>query len=307
MAWWVREQEIIEGVVNNHRNPCYLNEADLDSGRLLVTDDLARVLAESDDVFVVVPAAFVAAAFDGITPEMLEGKRLHSGVKGLLPDGCQTVTEFLHGRFGVPEEAMSVFVGPSHAEEAAKRKLTYLTVASSDRETAECARRLLSCQYIRTTYSADMRGLEYSAVMKNVYAIAVGIGHGLGYGDNLTAVLVSNAIKECGMFLEHLMPETSAAERNLMDFAYLGDLLVTSYSQFSRNRTFGSMIGRGYSVRSAQMEMNMVAEGYYAARSVAAIAERLQVELPIAQTVYAILYENASPTRVMRRLMEDLK
>ena len=302
--WWVREPDIIEGLVREGRNPTYLSETMLDVRRLHLTSDIERVVEDCDDLFVVVPSAFLASALEGVRAEMVQGKRFHSAVKGIVPQTNQIVTDFLHQTLGIPDDMLSVVSGPSHAEETARNKLTYLTVASSSTATAERARQLLNCNYVNTTYTTDMRGVEFAAVMKNIYAIAVGLCHGLGFGDNLIAVLISNAVAEMQQFMDYSAP---ASVRHMHRYAYLGDLLVTCYSQFSRNRTFGNMVGWGYSVKAAQLEMKMVAEGYYAA----ACVERMRAEgglaMPIAQAVYNVLYQHADAAVVMRQLAENLK
>ncbi|MBQ9473553.1 MAG: glycerol-3-phosphate dehydrogenase [Bacteroidales bacterium] len=305
--WWIREPEIAEGIRKTHHNPCYLSEIELNANRLHISGDITEVIKKSDDIFIVIPSAYVAQAFEPVTAAMLARKRLHSAVKGLLPRHCQTVTDFLRNTYKIPVSRMSVVVGPSHAEETARQRLTYLTVASRNKNTAEHARKLLQCSFIKTEYSTDIFGIEYSAVLKNIYAIAIGICYGLGYGDNLAAVLACNCVEEGASYMRRRLPIGSKSSRPLVHTPYLGDFLVTAYSHFSRNRTFGVMIGRGYTPKAAQLEMKMVAEGYYATYSIEAISRLYSINLPIQHAVYQILYEKAPAAETMAHLLENLK
>jgi glycerol-3-phosphate dehydrogenase (NAD(P)+) len=229
-------------------------------------------------------------------------KTVFSAVKGIVPEYNAIPARFIHKTFGTPYDAIGIISGPCHAEEVALERLSYLTVAAQDDDVAEEMADLLACRYIKTTTSDDLFGTELSAVLKNVYALASGICSGLGYGDNFQAVLISNAIQE----IENFIDEVSPIHRDVKSSAYLGDLLVTAYSKFSRNRTFGFMIGKGYSVKSAQLEMDMIAEGYYATKCVVEINKKFQVEMPILEAVYRILYEKISPAIEMRLLTEKL-
>jgi glycerol-3-phosphate dehydrogenase (NAD(P)+) len=250
----------------------------------------------------VLPAAFIEGSFDGLTAEDFKNKYVFSATKGIIPTTHTTVSTFLHERFSIPLSQLGFISGPSHAEEVALERLTYLTVLSSNIEMAEIISGRLKCRFMKLKTSEDLLGAEYVSALKNVMAIASGVCHGLGYGDNFISVLVSNAIREIQNFLEIVVP----AKRNLLEYVYLGDLLVTSYSQFSRNRTFGTMIGKGYTVKSAQLEMNMVAEGYYTAKSMMEICQKYNIEMPITRAVYHILYERYSPSIEMKLLTENL-
>ena len=219
-----------------------------------------------------------------------------------MPDENQIIGEFLHQHYQIPFENFLVISGPCHAEEVALEKLSYLTIASRDTQLAACFAGMLQTRYIKTNISDDIYGTEYAAVLKNIYAVASGICHGVGYGDNFQAVLISNAIRELKRFVDAVHP----IARDIKESAYLGDLLVTAYSQFSRNRTFGNMIGKGYTVKSAQLEMNMIAEGYYAVNSLHQVNKQYNVHIPICDAVYAILYEKKSPVVEMKRLAEVL-
>ncbi len=300
--WWIREPEIIEGMKENGRNPLYLSSVEYDVSRINFYSEIKSVIRDSSDLLFVLPSAFVAKTLEGLTSADFEGKKVHSAIKGLVPSTVQIITDYLHDIFSVSYDDMTVISGPSHAEEVAQEKLTYLTVASKNADLAKRASQFIECRYVHTVLSDDVQGIEYAAVMKNIYAVAAGICRGLGYGDNLLAVLVSNAMQEMDAFINSLHPMDS---RQLERFSYLGDLLVTAYSQHSRNRTFGSMIGYGYSVRGAQLEMKMIAEGYYSVKSIQKICRRNNIQLPIVEAVYRILYEDATPRREMKKIVEN--
>lgn len=302
--WWVREHEIVEGLLSEGHNPLYLSEAHIDTSRVHLTSDINDVVDHSEDIFVVVPSAFVAGALKCLAPEQLVNKRFVSAVKGVVPETNQIVTDYLRDTLHVSLGDMAIVSGPSHAEETARNRLTYLTVASCNSDLVKHVRDILDCHYVRTTGSTDMQGIEYGAVLKNIYAIATGICHGLGYGDNIIAVLISNALQEMDSFLHRIEPMDS---RQLEQYAYLGDLLVTCYSQFSRNRTFGSMIGFGYTVKAAQLEMKMVAEGYYAVNGIEKMRNAMNISMPIEEAVYRILYKNEGAAKVMRPVVESFK
>ncbi|MCR4816483.1 MAG: NAD(P)H-dependent glycerol-3-phosphate dehydrogenase [Bacteroidales bacterium] len=311
--WWVREEDAIPEIKENKHNPLYLSEAYLDSDRIDVSSDIREVVEKSDDIYLVVPSAFVDKALKDVPRELLCKKRIISAVKGIVPEYTTIITEYLREQIGLDYSQLCIVSGPSHAEEAARQRLTYLAVASTNKEFAEEVRAQLDCHYIKTAYSTDMTGIECAAVLKNIYAIAAGMCRGLGYGDNIIAVLISNALQEMTDFMQRISPMVGGGDfnadgrlRQFEGFAYLGDLLVTSYSKFSRNRTFGNMIGYGYSIKSAQLEMKMVAEGYYAVKGVRKIIKEMDFKMPIVEAVYAVLYEKKSAERTMKRLLENL-
>jgi glycerol-3-phosphate dehydrogenase (NAD(P)+) len=264
--------------------------------------DLKSTLDAVDWVIIATPAAFLEEAFAGIGESHFANKVVFSAVKGIVPAYNAIPARFIHKSFGVPYDHIGIISGPCHAEEVAMERLSYLTLACSNAQRAQQMAAALSCRYIKTTTSDDLFGTEFSAVLKNVYALAAGICHGLGYGDNFQAVLVSNAIQEIERFIDVLHP----VHRDTKTSAYLGDLLVTAYSNFSRNRTFGFMIGKGYSVKTAQLEMNMIAEGYYATKSLYEINQKFEVDMPILTAVYRIIYEKNAPALEMKILAEKL-
>jgi glycerol-3-phosphate dehydrogenase (NAD(P)+) len=250
----------------------------------------------------VVPAAFLSDALERVEPEMLRTRFVVSAIKGIVPEDSTIVGDFLHQRYALPYERFGVICGPSHAEEVAMEKLSYLTIASRDEKRSEEVAELLRGPFIKTVTSTDILGTEYAAVLKNVISLATGICNGLGYGDNFQAVLIANALKEIERFLDRVEP----VERNIADSAYLGDLLVTAYSQFSRNRMFGNMIGRGYSVKAARLEMQMIAEGYYAVKCIKDLNAHYGVDMPITEAVFKTLYEGGAPEDEMEALSERL-
>ncbi len=300
--WWMRNVQAVEDIQKFKRNPNYLSSVEVKVPVENVSTDLKSLIAKADFVLLNVPAAFLKNALQEITPADLAGKKLISAIKGIVPDENLIIGEFLHKYYQIPFEDLVVISGPCHAEEVALEKLSYLTIASADAALATQLANMLNTRYIKTIVSDDIYGTEYAAVLKNIYAVASGICHGVGYGDNFQAVLISNAIREMKDFVDAVHP----IDRDIKESAYLGDLLVTAYSQFSRNRTFGNMIGKGYTVTSAQLEMNMVAEGYYAVNCLHQINKQYTVRMPICEAVYRILYKKQAPALEMRRLAEQL-
>ena len=300
--WWMRNSEAIDHIRQYKHNPNYLSSVEIKVEPSNISDDIQEVIAKADMILLNVPAAFLKDALENISSDQLAGKKIISAIKGIVPDENMIIAEFLNSKYGIPLEDIVVISGPCHAEEVALEKLSYLTIASQSINLAKAFARLINTRYIKTNVSDDIYGTEYSAVLKNIYAVASGICHGVGYGDNFQAVLISNAIREIDAFVKAVHP----IDRDIKESAYLGDLLVTAYSQFSRNRTFGNMIGKGYTVKSAQLEMNMVAEGYYAANCLHQINKTYKVHMPICRAVYAILYEKHSPHIEMRLLSEQL-
>ncbi|MFD2873408.1 NAD(P)H-dependent glycerol-3-phosphate dehydrogenase [Mucilaginibacter ximonensis] len=300
--WWMRNEQAVEHVQRFRHNPNYLSSVEIKVPAENISTDLKALIAKADVILLNVPAAFLKEALADIATDDFKGKKVVSAIKGIVPDENLIIGEFLNKKYDISFDNFIVISGPCHAEEVALEKLSYLTIASGDPELATCFAGMLSTRYIKTIVSDDIYGTEYAAVLKNIYAIAGGICHGVGYGDNFQAVLVSNAIRELMRFVDAVHP----IERDIKESAYLGDLLVTAYSQFSRNRTFGNMIGKGYTVKSAQLEMNMIAEGYYAVSCLHEANKQYQVKMPIVDAVYAILYEKHSPAVEMRKLADQL-
>ncbi len=300
--WWMRNEQAVEHIQQFKHNPNYLSSVEIRLPAQNISTDLKSLIAKGQFILLNVPAAFLKEALKDITPDDFKGKKVISAIKGIVPDENQIIGEFLNQHYRVPFENLLVISGPCHAEEVALEKLSYLTIASPDHELAACFAGMLQTRYIKTNVSDDIYGTEYAAVLKNIYAVASGICHGIGYGDNFQAVLISNAIREIELFLDAVHP----IDRDIKESAYLGDLMVTAYSQFSRNRTFGNMIGKGYTVKSAQLEMNMVAEGYYAVNCLHQVNKLYKVNMPICRAVYAILYQKRSPVLEMRHLAEEL-
>src|ERR1035437_2522078 len=300
--WWIRNAATIEYIKKYNHNPNYLTSVEFDINKLVLNTDLKEVISKADILIMAVPSAFLKDALSGLTETDFKNKKVFSAIKGIVPEHNLIVGEFFNTEYKIPIENIGVITGPCHAEEVAMEKLSYLTVASQNAENAAYVASQLNCRYIKTTVSDDIYGTEYSAVLKNVFAIASGICHGLGYGDNFQAVLISNAIQEIKRFVDEVHP----IDRDIKSSAYLGDLLVTAYSQFSRNRMFGAMVGKGYSVKYAQLEMNMIAEGYYGVKSIHEINKKYVVDMPITEAVYNILYEKISPAIEMKLLTDRL-
>lgn len=304
IRWWLRSEVDADHIKRYHHNKSYLSDVQINPRKVKVCTKIREAIRDADYVILAVPAAFVSNALFGLTPGHFVGKQVVSAIKGMIPEINQLVTDWVESTYNVPKEHIACIAGPCHAEEVALEKQSYLTIASTGTACAESVSELLTCRFVKASPINDLYGVEYCAVMKNIIALACGITHGLGYGDNFQAVLVSNATQEIRHFVDTLFPLPT---RDLSQSAYLGDLLVTCYSPFSRNRTFGNLIGRGYTIQSAQMEMNMIAEGYYAVRSIHAINEPHQVALPIVNSVYRILYEGTSPVSEMNALKREMK
>lgn len=301
--WWMRNQNAIDHIKSFKHNPNYLSSVEIKLLPENISSHIKEIINQADYIVLNVPAAFLKETLKDVSAEDLKGKKIISAIKGIVPDENLIIGEFMNQKYQIPLTDIVVISGPCHAEEVALEKLSYLTIASLDAKLATDFASFLANRYIKTNVSDDIFGTEYAAVLKNIYAVASGICHGVGYGDNFQAVLISNAIKEIKDFVDVVHP----IERDIKESAYLGDLLVTAYSQFSRNRTFGNMVGKGYTVKSAQLEMNMIAEGYYAAKCMHIINQKYKVDMPISKAVYHILYENRSPVKEMRLLTEKLK
>jgi len=298
VRWWMRNPDTVQFIRKFHHNPRYLPAATVRLKASAIGTDIRACLKGATHVVLAVPSAFLKPALQPLERGVFQDKMVISAVKGMIPDENLLIGQYLNRHFDVSEARFLLIGGPCHAEEVAQEKLSYLTISGRDTAQAERLAASLRNRYIHASVSEDTEGTEYAAVMKNIYAVAGGIANGLGYGDNFMAVLVSNAIIELKQFLRSLYP----VRRDIKGSAYLGDLLVTAYSQYSRNRTFGTMLGKGYSVRSAQLEMNMVAEGYYAVRCIHEINRQNLCPLPIAETVFRIVYEGNSPREEFRKL-----
>ncbi len=301
--WWMRNENAIDHIKCFKHNPNYLSSVEIKVLAENISSDIKHIICQADYIILNVPAAFLKETLKDVRAEDLRGKKIISAIKGIVPDENLIIGEFMNHKYQIPLTDILVISGPCHAEEVALEKLSYLTIASMNVKQAADFANFLSTRYIKTNVSDDIFGTEYAAVLKNIYAVASGICHGVGYGDNFQAVLISNAIREIKDFVDVVHP----IERDIKESAYLGDLLVTAYSQFSRNRTFGNMVGKGYTVKSAQLEMNMIAEGYYAAKCMHIINQKYKVDMPISNAVYHILYEKRSPVKEMRLLTEKLK
>ncbi len=301
--WYMRNTDAIEHIRTQRHNPNYLSSVEFNTEQLNLTDNINEAVADADVLIFAIPSAFLENELKLLTVD-IKDKIIFSAIKGIVPETSLIVGEHFHINYNIPFENIGVITGPCHAEEVALERLSYLTIACADTEKAKLVAKHLSSDYIKTKISDDIIGTEYAAMLKNIYAIAAGIAHGLGYGDNFQSVLMSNSIREMKRFIKRV----HKMKRNINDSAYLGDLLVTGYSVFSRNRMFGNMIGKGYTVKSAMMEMKMVAEGYYATNSAYLIASKhnKKSKTPILNAVYEILYENKSPKKVFKELTEKL-
>ena len=302
ISWYMRRPEVIEDFKRLEHNPSYLTSVHFDVNRISFSSDINEVVRNCDTLVFVTPSPYLKNHLKKLK-EKLHNKFVITAIKGIVPDENLICSEYFRQVFNVPDENLAVLGGPSHAEEVALGRLTYLTIGCTDEEKAANFADLIASSYVKTKTNSDVIGIEYASVLKNVYAIASGICNGLKYGDNFQSVLVSNAMQEMSRFLNAVYP----IERNVYDSVYLGDLLVTSYSNFSRNRVFGTMIGRGYSVKSAQIEMEMIAEGFYGTKCMKEINRHFHVNMPILDAVYNILYEKISPSIEIKLLTDSFR
>ncbi len=317
--WWIRNENTIKHIQQRRHNPHYLSSVYFDVSLLAMSADVKKVVDSSDIIVVAVPSAYAEQSIEKLSPEDWKDKKIVSAIKGLLPGKDILLNYYLQQQFGVPLENYFAVLGPCHAEEVASEKLSYLTFSGVDITTASSIASHFTTEYINTIVNHDILGVQYAAVLKNIYALGAGIAHGLDYGDNFLSVYIANAADEMAGFLkksgaEHIVvgehegedPITHRKTPNYAASVYLGDLLVTCYSLYSRNRTFGNMIGKGYSVKAAQLEMNMVAEGYNAARCIYNINKTIMAPVPLAETVYKILWENVKASEGFKRIEEVL-
>lgn len=319
IQWLVRSEAIRQHLLQRKHNPNYLSSASFDIQRLQLHTSIVEMVAACDCLVVAVPSAYIVDTFKELDPSALEGKLLVSAVKGMVPDKNILLNEWLLQRFNFPLSSYFTLMGPCHAEEVARERLSYLTFSGVSEEQAYDVASYFKTWYINTIVNADVLGVQYAAILKNIYALGAGIAHGLEYGDNFQSVFIANCADEMAAFLKKVGvqrmevgshqgedPVTHKKDANYAASVYLGDLLVTCYSLYSRNRTFGNMIGKGYSVISAQLEMNMVAEGYNASRSIQVINQTLQADIPIASAIYRILWQQLSPAAGFELIEEVL-
>ena len=302
ILWYMRRDDRIADFKRLSHNPAYLSDVRFDTDRIDFSSDINEVCREADVLLLALPSPYIKSHLAKLTAD-ISTKYVVSAVKGIVPDENITVTEYMSRFYHIPADHLVVVSGPCHAEEVALDRLSYLTIGAAETLLSEAFAKRIASRALKTIISQDIHGIEYGGVLKNVYAIMAGILHGMKNGDNFLAVLVSSSIREMERWVDAVAP---AEGRNICNSAYLGDLLVTSYSRFSRNHNFGSMIGKGYSVKAAMMEMEMVTEGYYGAKCIHEINRKANVHIPIADAVYSILYEGAKPAQVIASLADEL-
>ena len=302
IGWYMRRDDRIADFKRTGHNPAYITSLQFDVNEIAFSSDLNHTAEAYDTLIFVTPSPYLKDHLKKLTVD-IKNKFIVIAIKGIVPDENVVCSEYFHNRYGVPYDNIAIIGGPSHAEEVAMQRLTYLTIACHNVEKAKAFADVLSNSFIKAKEATDVIGIEYAAVLKNVYAIAAGMCDGLQYGDNFQAILVSNAVQEMDRFLAAVNP----VKRNVNDSVYLGDLLVTSYSNFSRNRCFGLMIGKGYSVNSAQIEMKMIAEGYYGTRCMTEINKQYHIDMPILNAMYRILYEQANAQQEIKALTNTFK
>lgn len=322
IVWWIRNEASIAHFKKRHHNPQYLSSTYFNTDLIRFTSDVAEVIKNSDCIIIVVPSAYTIETISNLPKDIFENKKIISAIKGILPEQNLLLNDYLKNEFCVNLKNYFTVLGPCHAEEVAAEKLSYLTFSGLDYETTKSIAGHFKNDYINTIENEDIYGVQFAAILKNIYALGAGIAHGLEYGDNFLSVLIANSADEMAGFLrkagiqnvevgsiDHKLSEHLHAEKHTTNYAasvYLGDLLVTCYSLYSRNRTFGNMIGKGYSVKSAQLEMNMIAEGYNASKCIYTINKNITAEMPIAETIYQILWEHLSPEDGFKAIEETL-
>jgi len=308
ITWWVREQSNIDYFTKRHHNPHYLRNTYFNVTNIHFTANVQALVDESDIILIAVPSIHIVSALEGMDPASLKNKKVISAVKGVIPKYNILLNEYLAKQFNVSLENYFTLLGPSHAEEVAAEQLSYLTFSGLDTKQTEEIASYFATEYINTRINNDVLGVQYAAVAKNIYALGSGIAHGLEYGDNFLSVFIANAAKEMDSLLSAIMQTNNLQleKTNYTASVYLGDLLVTCYSLHSRNRTFGNMIGKGYSVRAAELELNMVAEGYNASKCIMAMKDTIQIDLPIIKAVYQILWEGHDPLATFKEIEKTL-
>jgi glycerol-3-phosphate dehydrogenase (NAD(P)+) len=301
VGWYMRSTYVAEHIKLNKHNPNYLSSAELHPNQLILSNNINKTVDDYDILVFAIPSAFLTSELKKLTTPLTD-KVVFSAIKGIVPESGLIVGEHFFKNYNTPYNNIGVITGPCHAEEVAMERLSYLTIACQDQDQAKKVGECLKSRYIRVKISDDIIGTEYAAMLKNIFSIAAGISHGLGYGDNFQSVLMSNSIREMKRFIK----KVHKMKRNINNSAYLGDLLVTGYSTFSRNRMFGNMIGKGYTVKSAMLEMSMVAEGYYATKSAKKIKEENGAVTPIIDAVYSVLYKGKDAKRVFEELTKQI-
>lgn len=304
--WWIRNTSTIHHMQQRRHNPHYLSSAYFNTSLLTLDDNINEVIEASDVLVIAVPSAYVESALATLPPDCFKGKKIMSAIKGILPSCNYLLNDYLKEKFDVQLDDYFTVLGPCHAEEVASEKLSYLTFSGVDEEMAAQLGAHFHTEYINTVVNHDVVGVQYAAVLKNIYALGSGIAHGLEYGDNFLSVYIANAASEMVSFLQKTVGEKVCNQINYASSVYLGDLLVTCYSLFSRNRTFGNMLGKGYSVTSAQLELNMVAEGYNASKCIFKTNEKVGADMPIAKTIYEILWKHVPAAEGFRKIEEIL-
>jgi glycerol-3-phosphate dehydrogenase (NAD(P)+) len=319
ICWWNRSEAAIIEFKKRKHNPQYLSAAKFEMDKLTLTSAVQEVISSSDIIVIAVPSAYIKEILFSLPRNCFEGKKILSAIKGILPEDNLLLNDFLQQEFSFSLENYFAVLGPCHAEEVAAEKLSYLTFSGIDETFTKQISEYFKTNYLKTVINKDIYGVQYAAILKNIYALGAGIAHGLDYGDNFLSVLIANSADEMANFLrkagilnaevgfiEHGNKMESQIHNNYAASVYMGDLLVTCYSLFSRNRSFGTMIGKGYSVKTAQLEMNMVAEGYFASKCMNIINEKIMADMPIASTIYKILWQQLSPNEGFSYIEENL-
>ncbi len=305
ICWWNRSEKAIDQLKLRRHNAHYLNTAYFDISQLKLSSNASEVITNSDCIIIAIPSAYIQSSLNELDKSIFKGKKILSAVKGIMPGDTILLNDYFKDKFRTELQNYFTVLGPCHAEEVAAEKLSYLTFSGIDEITTQHIARYFETDYLNTIVNNDIYGVQYAAILKNIYAVGAGIAHGLDYGDNFLSVLIANCANEMVSFLQSITKEnevSSNPDNNYAASVYLGDLLVTCYSLFSRNRTFGNMIGKGYSVQSAQIEMSMVAEGFNASKGIYEVNKKINAVMPIAETIYAILWQGVSAAEGFKKI-----
>lgn len=307
--WWMRNTDAIQHIKKHGHNPHYLSQVSFNNKNLNLTNNLLEAVAKSDIILIAVPSAFIKEVLKPLNKTLVKGKIFLSAIKGIVPVHNILLNEYLNIEFGVPQKNYVCITGPCHAEEVAAEKLSYLTFSGNNLATTKSVASNFNTNYLKTIITQDVYGVQFAAILKNIYALGTGIAHGLDYGDNFLSVYNTNCFAEMKIFMQYIAKHNKQLNtpHHYITSAYLGDLLVTSYSLHSRNRSFGNMIGKGYSVNNAKLELNMVAEGYYAAACIYTINKTIKAPMPILNLLYSILWQNKNPKQSFKNIEKILQ
>ncbi len=296
---WARRPEVADEIRRTSHNPTYLPELLIPSS-VYITTDLEKAAEASDLWGMAVPSQQLRGRAEHLRPHAHSGVRLVALSKGIENETLLTMSQVLDDVFeSVPSDQIGALYGPSHAEEVAEGRPTAVVAAAPDEGEARHIQKVFMTERLRVYVNTDVLGVEIGGSAKNVLAIAAGIADGVSYGDNAKAALVTRGLAE----IRRLGQALGADPQTFAGLAGIGDLVVTCMSPHSRNRYLGEQISTGKSLDEVLNDMAMVAEGVRTTRSVYNLAKHHGVEMPITEAVHAILFDDKSPRKMVKRLM----